>query len=345
MHADRLAACRRLMANGSRSFSAAARLLPRRVAAPAAALYAFCRVADDAIDDCPEPSAAQQALHGLHERLEAIYAGRPGSHLADQALAEVVQAFALPRALPQALLEGFAWDAEGRRYDTAAELHDYAARVAGTVGVMMAVLMEVRDRASLARAGELGLAMQLTNIARDVGEDARRGRLYLPRRWLADEGLDADAWLAAPRFDAALARVVSRLLAEAERLYARAECGVAGLPRDCRPGIQAARLVYAEIGHQLAREGHDSVARRTVVPARRKLALMAEASLALLFAPGHPLDLEEAGHAEAGPLPALRFLVDAAADEARPDRTFYQRTVRVLEIFERAGERRRQAAW
>ncbi len=342
MRADTLAACRRLMAGGSKSFAAASRLLPRRVAAPAAALYAFCRVADDAIDDCRAPGEALDALAALRARLDALYAGRPGPHLADQALAEVVQVFALPRALPEALLEGFAWDATGRRYDTIAELHDYGARVAGTVGVMMAVLMEVHDRASLARAGELGLAMQLTNIARDVGEDARHGRLYLPRAWLAEEGLDAEAWLAAPRFNAALARVIARLLAEADRLYARAECGVAGLPRDCRPGIQAARLVYAEIGHQLARHGHDSVARRTVVPARRKLALMAEAAAALLFAPGHPLDI--AG-SETGPMPALRFLVDAAVSERRPDRTFYQRTVRVLEIFERADQRRRQAAW
>lgn len=371
MRPDTLAACRRLMAGGSRSFAAASRLLPRRVAAPAAALYAFCRVADDAVDDCRDPAAALAALHALRERLEALYAGRPGPHLADQALAEVVHDFALPRALPEALLEGFAWDAAGRRYESIDALHDYGARVAGTVGVMMAVLMEVRDPASLARAGELGLAMQLTNIARDVGEDARNGRLYLPRAWMAEEGLDADTWLAAPRFEPALGRVIARVLAEADRLYERAECGVASLPRDCRPGIQAARLVYAEIGHQLARDGLDAIARRTVVPGRRKLALMARASLALLFPPGHPTDHARArapanvpAAADAGayarqaaggaahapgaivPMPALRFLVEAAASDRQPARTFYQRTVRVLEMFERADHRRRrQAAW
>ncbi len=362
MRPDTLAACRRLMDGGSKSFSAASRLLPQRIAAPAAALYAFCRVADDAVDDCRDAAAALAALHALRERLEALYAGRPGPHLADQALAEVVHDFALPRALPEALLEGFAWDAAGRRYESIDALHDYGARVAGTVGVMMAVLMEARDTASLARAGELGLAMQLTNIARDVGEDARNGRLYLPRQWMAEEGLDADAWLAAPRYSPALGRVIARVLAEADRLYERAECGVASLPRDCRPGIQAARLVYAEIGHQLARNGLDAVARRTVVPARRKLALMGRASLALVFAPGHPTDharqragLESSlhglrtqfGHPDlAGPMPALRFLVEAAASDRQPARTFYQRTVRVLEMFERAdGRRRRQVAW
>ncbi|MBL8347007.1 MAG: phytoene/squalene synthase family protein [Rubrivivax sp.] len=339
MRDETLVACRRLMADGSKSFSAASRLLPGRVAAPAAALYAFCRVADDAIDLSYEPL---QALAQLQRRLDAVYAGAPGPELADQALAEVVERFDLPRPLLDALLEGFAWDAEGRRYDTLEALHDYAARVAGGVGVMMAVLMETRDRTTLARAGELGLAMQLTNIARDVGEDARAGRLYLPREWMRHEGIDPAAWLREPRFDGALARVVARLLAEADRLYARAECGVAGLPRDCRAGIQAARLVYAAIGHQLARDGLDSVSRRTVVPIRRKLALMTRAAGAAVFAPGHPMDIG-LGHGPA-PLPSIRFLVDAAADDRRPERTFYQRTVRVLELFERVDLRRRPAA-
>ena len=96
------------------------------------------------------------------------------------------------------------------------DLHDYAARVAGTVGAMMALVMETRDPRSLARACELGVAMQLTNIARDVGEDARNGRLYLPLAWMREAGLDPEAWLAAPQFVQRLARVVSRLLAEAD---------------------------------------------------------------------------------------------------------------------------------
>jgi phytoene synthase len=335
-----LAECTRLMAGGSKSFFSASRVLPARVRAPATALYAFCRVADDAIDGSAAPAAAEAALADLHARLDAVYAGRPGSALADRALACVVERFALPRALLDALLEGFAWDAAGRRYETIDELHDYGARVAGTVGAMMAVVMEARERVTLARACELGLAMQLTNIVRDVGEDARAGRLYLPRQWLREAGIDADDWLAAPRFDGALGAVVQRLLDEAERLYRRAECGVAHLPRDCRPGIQAARLVYAEIGRQVQAQGLDSVSRRAVVPRRRKLSLMARAATALLFAPGHPLDF--AG--DSAPQRAVRFLVDAAAANQLPARTFYQRTVRVLELFERVGQRQRGLA-
>ncbi len=337
MNAAALADCTRLMAGGSKSFFAASRVLPARVRAPAAALYAFCRVADDAIDGSAEPRAA---LDDLSERLDAIYAGRPQAHLADRALAGVVAGFALPRPLLDALLEGFAWDAAGRRYATLAELHDYGARVAGSVGAMMGVVMEARDRRTLARACELGLAMQLTNIARDVGEDARHGRLYLPLEWLREAGIEPEAWLAAPRFHGALAGVVQRLLDEADRLYARAECGVAALPRDCRPGIQAARLVYAEIGRAVRRQGLDSVSRRAVVGTRRKLVLMARAAGALLFAPGHPLDLADAP----GPEPAVRFLVDTAARDELPARTFYQRTLRVLEMFERMEQRQRGLA-
>jgi 15-cis-phytoene synthase len=138
------------------------------------------------------------------------YRGTPLPLPADRAFAETVARFDIPRAIPAALLEGLAWDAESRRYATLADLHAYAARVAGTVGVMMALVMGVREPAALARACDLGAAMQLTNIARDIGEDARAGRLYLPLEWLAEAGIDADAFLADPRFTPALGGVKRR---------------------------------------------------------------------------------------------------------------------------------------
>jgi 15-cis-phytoene synthase len=330
-------ACRELMRCGSKSFYLSSLALPQRVRAPATALYAFCRVADDAIDNSAEPA---RALADLQARLDAVYAGTPREHVADRALAAVVADARLPRVLIDALLEGFAWDAQGRRYETIADLHAYGARVAGTVGAMMALVMETRDARSLARASELGVAMQLTNIARDVGEDARNGRLYLPLAWMREAGLDPEAWLADPQFDRRLASVISRLLTEAERLYARGECGVCDLPRNCRPAIQAARLVYAEIGHALEAAGLDSVHRRTVVGTGRKLALLMRACGALLRSPGHPI----AAGAASEPLPAVRFLVDAAASSELPARTFYQRTLRIVDLFERQTQRVRGTA-
>ena len=186
--AEDIDACRALLSTGSLTFHAASRVLPGRVRQPATALYAFCRLADDAIDashDDPE-----RTLDRLRKRLDDVYAGRPATDPVERAFADVVAEYSNPRELPFVLLEGFAWDAAGRRYETLGQLQDYAARVAGTVGAMMAVLMGVRDTSLLARACDLGVAMQLTNIARDVGEDARFGRLYLRIDWLREAGVD-----------------------------------------------------------------------------------------------------------------------------------------------------------
>jgi phytoene synthase len=336
-HADRsagadLAACRALLANGSRTFFAAAHVLPRRVRDPATALYAFCRVADDAVDLADDAAA----LERLRARLDGVYAGRPAAIAADRAFADVVARFAIPRALPEALLEGFEWDRAQRRYESLDELCGYAARVAGAVGAMMALVMARREPAVLARACDLGVAMQLTNIARDVGEDARAGRLYLPMQWLREAGIDPDAWLARPAFSPALGAVVERLLDFADTLYARAAGGIAALPVACRPGMHAARLLYAEIGRAVERQGLDSVARRAVVPGRRKAQLVAAAVFAAT-APRRPDD--------ARPLAATRFLVDAASipHAADPARRFTDRVVGLIELFERL-ERRDQLA-
>jgi phytoene synthase len=316
-----------MLRDGSKSFYAASRLLPPSVRAPATALYAFCRLADDAIDGA---GGSPATLDALKERLGLVYAGRPLNHPCDRALAAIVEAHALPRALPEALLEGLAWDAEGRRYNDLSALNAYAARVAGTVGAMMAVLMGVRAPEPLARACDLGVAMQLTNIARDVGEDAQRGRLYLPVSWLEDAGIDPEAWLARPVFSPALGAVIARLLAAAEELYDRAAPGIGALPLACRPGIGAARLIYAEIGREVQRRGLDSVSSRAVVPRSRKLALLARSLAAAPLATAgdglsHP------------PLPETRFLVQAvvAAEARRPIAGVADRITWVIGLIER----------
>ncbi len=298
-------ACQTLMQGGSKTFFAASRLLPHRVRGPAIALYAFCRVADDAIDFSTDRN---KAMVTLYARLDDVYANTPQNHEADRALACVVREFALPRELLTALLEGFQWDAEGRRYNSIEDLQAYGARVAGSVGAMMAVIMRSRSEEAMARACDLGVAMQLTNIARDVGEDARAGRLYMPLAWMAQAGIDAEAWLLNPVFDARVASVVARLLQAADVLYERSEHGIAHLPRDCRPAIRAARLIYAEIGRVLERAGCDSINHRAVVSGKRKLALLARASGAVLIAPADPTQ-------HFAPLPCTQFLVQAAAHQ------------------------------
>jgi phytoene synthase len=234
------AECREAIRQGSKTFFAASMVLPAAVREPAYGLYAFCRLSDDAVD---LDGGSPQAVERLRERLDRVCQGRPLPVAADRAMADLMRRYAIPRAVPDALLEGLAWDTQDRRYETIEELFDYAARVAGTVGSMMAIIMGTRDEQAQARACELGVAMQLTNIARDVGEDALAGRLYLPRNWMREAGIDPDAWLQNPCFSPELAGVIKRLLAAADELYERAALGIAALPRDCRPAIQAARLV------------------------------------------------------------------------------------------------------
>ncbi|HEX2940784.1 MAG TPA: phytoene/squalene synthase family protein [Rhodopila sp.] len=331
--ADDLEACRSALRGGSKSFDAAAKLLPRTIRAPAVALYAFCRAADDAID------TGSGSLEWLQQRVDLAYQGRPLSIPADRGLAWIARDFALPRALPEALLEGFAWDAAGRRYQTLSDLRAYAVRVAGTVGAMMAVLMGVRDAGRMAAAINLGVAMQLSNIARDVGEDARNGRLYLPLDWLHAAGLDADAFLADPAFSPALAGVVGRLLAVADKYYEEASAGITRLPLGCRPGIGAAGLLYAEIGREVARRGMDSVSGRAVVPGWRKMRVLA-GGLPRMLLPLRPLT--------AACVPEGLFLVDAvvqampqpAQDDATlPWWALAQRMRWTIDLFEQLERR------
>lgn len=335
------AKCRDTIRGGSKSFFTASLVLPKRVREPAYALYAFCRTADDAADTGADRVAA---LDRLADRLDAVYRERPLNHPVDRAFADVVRDYAIPRALPEGLLEGLRWDQTERVYERLDDVLDYAARVAAAVGAMMTLLMGVRDKTVLARACDLGAAMQLTNIARDVGEDAREGRLYLPRDWMRAAGLEPEAFLAEPVFSDAIGEVVKRLLDEATRLYGRARPGITQLPYDCRLGIHAAALLYQEIGAEIARNGYDSVTTRAFTGPARKLALLARARS------------EASRRIEAEPKPALpanQFLVDAveAAEQARataPDGLFpalEERVSWVLDLMVDLDAREKARRW
>ena len=291
--------CKGRLQQGSRSFYAASLLLPSVYRVPIIALYAYCRVADDRID-CE--GADKVALAALQGELDDLYAGRFRETAVDRAFADLVKMYRIPQAIPAALLDGFAWDISERRYDTMSDLYGYAARVAGTVGTMMAMIMGVRDPAMLSRACDLGVAMQLTNIVRDVGEDARAGRLYLPQQLLQQRGIDPDEWLAHPAFSKDLAEVLKVVLASAERLYRRADWGLSKLPAGCRPAMFAARHIYAEIGREVERRGYDSVTQRAIVSGRRKCQLLGQAISRSMVSPDRD---------ESPPLAEVRFLIDA----------------------------------
>lgn len=319
---DDLEHCREAIRHGSLSFHAASKLLPAKVRDPALALYAFCRLADDEVD---EGDYQAGAVFRLQERLDAAYAGTPRNAPEDRAFAAIIEDFEMPRALPEALLEGLAWDAAEHRYETLSGVRDYSARVASTVGAMMCVLMRVRDPDALARACDLGVAMQLTNIARDVGEDARMGRIYLPLDWLAEAGIDPLNFVREPLPTPEVRRMVKRLLAEANRLYLRSEAGIDVLPLQARTGIWAARLIYAGIGKQLRRQGFDSISMRARTTGRQKLGWLLQASARTATS----IVMPKSAVIYAKPLHEVAFLVDAASC-AKPDRG---RSTSVLEIL------------
>ena len=274
------------IAKGSKSFALASLFFEKDMRADAQMLYSWCRHCDDVIDgqdlggDAPDGELGreevQRRLTVLREKTKAALDGHPSGDPPFEALREVAIRRNLPRDLPFDLLAGFAIDAEGRAPRTKADLMDYCYGVAGVVGVMMAIVMGVPpdDEETLDRACDLGLAFQLTNISRDVLDDARGGRVYLPAESLAAQGLEQTPLdIGMPEHRAAVARVVAALLDDAERYYASATGGVRHLPLRAAAAVAAARNIYRAIGRRVRRQGADAWNERTVISSTEKTAL------------------------------------------------------------------------
>lgn len=264
----------------SRSFALAALLLPAEARRRAEALYSWCRAADDHIDHATDRAAAERALSQLRDEVDDVYAGRPSSRQAD-ALRRAVSACGIPREYPLELIAGFEMDVRGTRYQTAEELLLYCHRVAGVVGLMMCHALGLSDDAGLSHAAHLGIAMQLTNIARDVAADWSAGRLYLPASWLPRE-----PQAGVPLSDTEAGPAVRRCLELAERYYQSGEAGLAYLPPRCRPAIRTASAVYRAIGEVIAARGYRPSAGRAVVSGWRKASILTRAVATSLFEAG-----------------------------------------------------------
>ena len=275
--------CRRRIAAGSQSFALAARLLPRRARRGALVVYAWCRRADNAIDRA-SPDARAAALAALQRELDLVAAGRPTGDRALDAFGTVARATGMPFHYPREMLAGMRMDLERATYDDLQSLLHYCYRVAGTVGLMMSHVMGLRDDAAMPAAARLGMAMQLTNICRDVVEDWGLGRLYLPRTLLQPARLEhLPALLGGPFPVAARDRlrpVVTRTLDLAARFYGSAEEGFLALPWRAALSIRAARGIYAAIGGRIRAAGCDVTAGRAVVPLAGKLGATAGAAWA-----------------------------------------------------------------
>jgi 15-cis-phytoene synthase len=271
--------CRRILEQNSKSFALAARLLPPESRDRAAAVYAFCRRVDDAIDGAP---AEQQpdALAGLHRELDAVYGDGPLHEPALRAFRAVVATCAMPRRYPAELVEGMAMDVRDTHYETLEDLLLYCHRVAGVVGLMMCHVFGVSRDDALTNAAHLGIAMQLTNICRDVEEDWSLGRLYLPAALLRGAGArdfpaPGNGTLPSQGANGAAVRAVVRdLLAIADRYYASADLGIPALPFRAGLAVRAARKLYHAIGLVIADRAYDPLRGRAVVAKRRKLELI-----------------------------------------------------------------------
>ena len=287
-----LAASKESIVQGSKSFRSASRLFDPAVREDAWLLYAWCRRCDDEIDGQDhgfgheELSEAEQKrrLEGLYRQTRRALAGERMDDQTFAAFQRVALRHRLPERWPLDLLDGFAMDVEHREYRTLDDVMAYCWHVAGVVGVMMARVMGVFDAEVLRRAQDLGLAFQLTNISRDVLEDARNGRVYLPADWLIEAGLEpTPEAVADPKNRAAVHAVTARLLAAAEPYYDSARVGLRGLPFRSSMAIAAARGVYREIGRKVVRLGPDGLARRVSVGKPMKLWLFGRSVLIAMW--------------------------------------------------------------
>jgi phytoene synthase len=172
--------CEAKLAQSGSSFAYSFRFLPKPRRHAITALYAFCREVDDVVDEVTDPAVARMKLAWWRKEIAAAFAGKP-QHPVALALTEIVGKYALPRAHFDAIIDGMAMDLDQNRYQDFATLERYCHRVAGVVGLLSAEIFGYEDPATRTYARELGIAFQLTNIIRDVGEDAQRGRIYLPQ--------------------------------------------------------------------------------------------------------------------------------------------------------------------
>ncbi len=265
--------CRWMITQGSKSFSLAARLFDPDIRDAAFFLYGWCRYCDDQVDRAGMEESRElleQRLAKLSEATRSVFSGAAQDQAVFIAMQYIVQRYAIPADYALELIEGMAMDARGTRYQTFNDLVLYCYRVAGTVGLMMSHVMGLRDERALKHAADLGIAMQLTNIARDITEDASMGRIYLPLEWLEDTGI-APGEIAALKNRSKLALVTKRLLQEAQRYYLSGDAGLWHLSFRSACAVAAARHVYADIGSLLVHKGASAWDQRSYVTGPRKL--------------------------------------------------------------------------
>jgi 15-cis-phytoene synthase len=261
--------CRQKAAQSGSSFYYSFRFLPPPRRRAIIALYAFCREVDDVVDETGDPGVAQAKLAWWRQEIARVYAGAP-QHPVARALQSVVREFALPEAELQTIIDGMAMDLTQNRYLDCATLELYCHRVAGVVGLLSAAIFGYQDAGTKVYARELGIALQLTNVIRDVGEDARRGRIYLPQDEMQRFGVGSAAILRCEYSDAF--RALMKF--QAERAQQRYDVALRALPAIDRKAQRAGLVmaaIYRTLLFEIARDGFQVLDRRTSLTPLRKL--------------------------------------------------------------------------
>lgn len=266
----------------AKSFWAAARLMPEAQRTQLAGVYAYCRYTDDLVDRAALDARQLLAVLDRWERLSRnAYDGIvTGVALLDRVMPEMAR-HGVPFDYARALLRGMRQDAVGTSYSSMQSLRAYCYDVASTVGLWLTELFGVHDAETLERAAELGVAMQLTNIVRDVGEDCARGRLYLPHDLMRTHGITPmmiDEWVArkTKRLPGAYSALIEEIMLHAEHAYCRAGEAIPLLPSFFRPAVAAASRLYRAIHSAVRANRYDNITRRATVPAAYKLAVARE---------------------------------------------------------------------
>jgi len=262
-------------ARGSKSFYFATRFFPPELAASAHAVYWFCRTTDDIVDENPDLGAARVELEQWRDGLKSALAGSSDCPVILRHFAAACARHSIPAEYAFELIEGMRMDLEGVRYRNFDELRVFCYRVASTVGLMMSHVIGYSGEA-LPYAEDLGVAMQLTNILRDVGEDLGRGRIYLPAEEIEQFGYSEQALRnreRSPEFVALMRFQADR----ARHFYAKSMPGIPMLNPEGRFAVEIAARVYSGILGQIEAMDYDVFARRAVVPAWRKYGITARA--------------------------------------------------------------------
>lgn len=269
---------------GSKSFRFASQLFDLQTRERSWLLYSWCRACDDVTDgqtlghDAVTPTDPEARIAFLKAMTDKALADEPTGLVAFEAFRQVAKECGIPGAIAYDHLAGFERDAAGWRPQTQDDLLSYCYQVAGAVGVMMAHVMGVRsgDEDTLDRAADLGIAFQLANIARDIVEDARVGRVYLPEEWLVDEGLSGED-LSLPQHRRTLARLTMRLERLADSYRRSSKTGAARLPFRSRWAVLSAAGIYGEVATRAAALGPRAWDSRITTSKAEKLALVMEA--------------------------------------------------------------------